>query len=81
MIAAQTGIAGLALLLYLLYTLWRTAPRLPGAFEQDAARGLVLAYLVNCAFNSALMDHSDGLFFAFMTAVLFANLKLETKRD
>ena len=81
MIAAQTGIVGLALLLYLFYTLWRTAPRLPGAFEQDAARGLVLAYLLNCTFNSALMDHSDGLFFAFMTAVLFANLKQEAKRD
>jgi O-antigen ligase len=81
MVAAQTGIVGLTLLLYLFYTLWRTAPRLPGAFEQDAARGLVLAYLVNCTFNSALMDHSDGLFFAFMTAVLFANLKQEEKRD
>lgn len=75
MVAAQTGLVGLALLLYLFYTLWRTAPRLPTAFEQDAARGLVLAYLVNCMFNSALTDHSDGLFFAFMTAVLFANLK------
>jgi len=75
MVAAQTGLVGLALLLYLFYTLWRTAPRLPTSFEQDAARGLVLAYLVNCMFNSALTDHSDGLFFAFMTAVLFANLK------
>lgn len=81
MVAAQTGIVGLALLLYLFYTLWRTAPRLAGTFEQDGARGLVLAYLVNCMFNSALLDHSDGLFFAFMTAVLFANLKQEAKRD
>lgn len=81
MVAAQTGLVGLALLLYLLYTLWRTAPRLPTAFEQDAARGLVLTYLLNCTFNSALMDHSDGLFFAFMTAVLFTNLKQEAKRD
>jgi O-antigen ligase len=81
MIAAQTGLVGLALLLYLFYTLWRTAPRLPTAFEQDAARGLVLAYLVNCTLNSALLDHSDGLFFAFMVAVLFANFKTETKRD
>lgn len=81
MVAAQTGIVGLALLLYLFYTLWRTAPRLPIAFEQDAARGLVLAYLVNCSLNSALLDHSDGLFFAFMTALLFANLKQEAKHD
>jgi len=80
MIAVQTGLLGLALLLYLFYTQWRCAPLLVTPFEQDAARGLVLAYLVNCLFNSALLDHSDGLFFAFMTAVLFANLKLVPKR-
>jgi len=80
MIAVQTGIIGLALLLYLFYTQWRYAPLLHTSFEQDAARGLVLAYLVNCSLNSALRDHADGLFFAFMTAVLFAGLKRETQR-
>ncbi len=72
MITAQAGVIGLALLLYLFYTQWRTAPRLEAPFEQDAARGLVLAYLANSLFNSPLLDHADGLFFAFMTAVLFA---------
>lgn len=76
MIAVQTGIIGAGLLLYLFYTQWRTAPLLPTLFEQDAARGLVLAYMINGAFNSALHDHADGLFFAFMTAVLFSNLRL-----
>lgn len=75
LITVQTGIIGLALLLYLFYTVWRCAPRLGTAFEQDAARGLVLAYMVNSAFNSALHDHADGLFFAFMLAALFAGLK------
>lgn len=81
MIAVQTGVIGLALLLYLFYTLWRTTLRLPTAFEQDAWRGLVLAYMVNCSLNSALLDHADGLLFSFMAAVLFANLKTEAKRD
>ncbi len=76
MITVQCGLVGLALLLYLFYTQWRYAPLLDTPFEQDAARGLVLAYMVNCLVNSALLDHSDGLFFAFMTAVLFANLKM-----
>lgn len=75
MITVQTGVIGLAFLLYLFYTQWRCAPLLAAPFEQDAARGLVLAYVVNCLFNSPLMDHSDGLCFAFMTAVLFANFK------
>lgn len=43
--------------------------------DRRRGRGLVLAYLVNSAFNSPLHDHSDGLLFAFMTAVLFAGLK------
>ena len=75
LVAVQTGMIGLGLLLYLFYTLWRCAPLLNTPFEQDAARGLVLAYLVNCAFNSPLHDHADGLLFAFMTAVLFAGLR------
>lgn len=81
MIAVQTGVIGLTLLLYLFYTHWRYAPLLPTPFEQDAARGLLLAYVINCMLNSALMDHADGLFFAFMTAVLFANLKPGLKHD
>ncbi len=79
MITAQTGVLGLALLLFLFYTLWRSAPLLPTAFEQDAVRGLVLAYMVNCLFNSALMDHADGLLFSFMVATLFAGMKLKSQ--
>lgn len=75
MVTVQTGVIGLALLLYLFYTQWRCAPLLDAPFEQDAARGLVLAYLANSLFNSPLLDHGDGLLFAFMTAVLFANFR------
>jgi O-antigen ligase len=79
MVSVQTGVFGLALLLYLFYTQWRYAPLLPTSLEQDAARGLVLMYMVNCMLNSALHDHADGLFFAFMVATLFAGLKRETQ--
>ena len=75
MVTAQIGIVGLALLLYLFFSLWKQAPRLTAPFAQDAARGLVLAYMVNCAFNSALLDHADGLFFAWLTALLFADTR------
>ena len=76
MITLQTGVIGLVLLLYLFYTEWRCASLLDTPFAQDAARGLVLAYLVNCTFNCALRDHGDGLLFAFMTAILFTNLRV-----
>ena len=79
MITVQTGVIGLALLLYLFYTQWRCAPLLNMPFEQDAARGLVLAYLANSLFNSPLLDHADGLLFAFMTAVLLAGMRREEK--
>ena len=75
MIAVQTGVIGLALLLHLFYTQWRYAPLQDTPFRQDAARGLVLAYLTNSMFNSPLLDHADGLLFAFMAAVLSDNLK------
>ena len=74
LITAQTGVIGLAFLLYLFYTVWHCAPLLNTKLQQDAARGLVLAYMVNCTFNSALHDHVDGLFFSWMAAVLFAGL-------
>ncbi len=75
MMTAQIGLAGGMLLLFLFYTQWRSAARLATPFAQDAARGLVLAYMVNCAFNSALLDHADGLFFAWLTALLFADTR------
>jgi O-antigen ligase len=81
LITVQTGVIGLALLLYLFYTVWRCAPLLSTSLEQDAARGLVLAYMVNCTFNSALHDHSDGLYFSWMAAVLFAGLIRQSRTE
>ncbi|MBI1175186.1 MAG: hypothetical protein GC139_07970 [Sideroxydans sp.] len=74
LVTVQVGLPGLLLLLYLFYTQWRTASRLPGLFERDAARGLVLAIAISCLFNSPLLDHTEGLFAAFMSALLFAGL-------
>lgn len=71
LIAAQTGLVGLAALLYLFYTQWRLAARL-APFYRDLARGLVLVMAVGCLFNSLLLDHTEGLFFAWMTGLCFA---------
>jgi O-antigen ligase len=80
LITVQTGLIGLFLLLYLLYTLWRKAPLLDSPFRQDAARGLVLAMMVNSLFNSLLLDHEPGLLFALLVATFFANLEEGQKR-
>lgn len=73
MLGVQVGLFGPLLLVLLFAVQWRAASRLP-AFERDAGRGLVLAYSLTCLLNSMLLDHTEGLFFAFMTAWMFAPL-------
>ena len=79
MISVQTGLIGLALLLYFFHAQWRYAPLLDSAFRQDAARGLILATMVDSLFNSPLLDHAPGLLFALMSATFFANLEANQK--
>ncbi len=74
LIAAQTGLAGLAVLLGLFYVQWRLAARLPTT-ESRLARGLVLAMIVGCLFNSMLLDHTEGLLYAWLTGVLYGGLR------
>lgn len=71
LIASQLGLPGLMLLLSLFYIQWREAGTLP-IRDQYLAHGLVLAMMSGCLFNSFLLDHAEGLFFAFMTGVLFS---------
>lgn len=74
MVAAQTGVFGLAALLYLFWTLWQEAGRLP-PLQRDWARGLVLSTAVGCLFNSFLLDHTEGLFLAWAMGVLFGSVQ------
>jgi O-antigen ligase len=74
-IMVQLGLVGLAALLYLFWTHWRLAPRLASPREHHLARGLVLAIAVGCLFNSLLLDHTEGLLYAWLSGLLFAGLK------
>lgn len=69
--AAQLGVAGLAALLAMFALMWRQAARLE-PHAALAARGLVLTIAVGCLLNSLLIDHAEGLLFAWMAGVLFA---------
>ena len=71
---AQLGIPGLVALLALFWVPWRLAPRLPVPHERVLARGLVLTIAVGCLFNSLLLDHTEGLLFAWGLGVLFGGL-------
>ena len=66
---------GLALLLHLFWQHWRLAPRLATSFETHLSRGLLLTIAVGCLFNSFLLDHTEGLLFAWMTGLCFSGLR------
>jgi len=74
LIAVQLGLFGLAALLFLFYMQWRLAVDLPGLLERNLARGLVLTVMTTCLFNSSLLDHGEGIFYAWMSGLLFAGL-------
>ena len=73
-IGMQTGAVGLLLLLYLFWRQLATAPRLATPMDIHLARALVIAIGVGSLFNSCLLDHTEGLFFAWFTGLLYAGL-------
>jgi O-antigen ligase len=74
-IAMQTGLIGLVLLLHLFWRQWAVAPRLASPLETHLARGLVITLAVGCLFNSLLLDHTEGLLYAWFTGLLFGGLR------
>ena len=74
MTAAEAGMVGLALLLFLFVQHWRCAPRLDNDGSSTLARALVLTIMVGSLFNSLLIDHVESLLFAWLSGLLFAGL-------
>jgi O-antigen ligase len=79
--AIDLGLLGFGLLLYLFYRQWRLAKMLPSALERNLAHGLLLAIMSGCLFNSLLLDHSEGLLYGWMSGLLYAGLKLNSKNN
>ncbi len=77
LVMAQNGVIGLILLLYLFWRQWQLAPRLATPLETHLARGLVLTIAAGCLINSFLLDHTEGLLFAWLTGLLFGGLQSE----
>ena len=81
LIMVQLGIAGLAALLWLFWLQWRLAAQLASPLECQLARGLVLTMIIGCMLNSMLLDHTEGLLYAWLTGLLYAGLKSEGRWD
>jgi O-antigen ligase len=73
--AVQLGAVGLAALLALFALQWRLAARLATRADTDLARGLVILMLIGCLFNSFLNDHTQALFYAWLSGLLYAGLR------
>ncbi len=74
LITAQIGVFGLAALLWLFWQQWRFAPLLPTPLERGLAQGLVVMIIIIAMLNSPLLDHTEGLLYAWLTALLYAGL-------
>ena len=73
LIAAQLGLVGLAVLVWLYAVAWRGAGRLEPPFA-EIAHGLLLAMVIGNLFNSFMLDFTERTFFAWLSGVLFAGL-------
>jgi O-antigen ligase len=69
MIGVQAGAAGLACFVGLLVVLWRHARTLAPP-ECHLARGLVITFAMGSLLNCLLLDHTEGLLFAWMAALV-----------
>jgi O-antigen ligase len=74
-ITAQIGVAGLLILIAMFWQQWRSARLLDTPMEQALARGLVFTLVAGCMANSLLLDHAEGLFYAWLSGLLYASLK------
>jgi len=70
--AAELGIAGAALLPGLFGILWWKFRRTDAHSYGDLGQGVVIALVIGCAFNSLLVDHTEGLFFAWIISSALA---------
>ena len=72
MMAAENGLVGLVAFIAVLIWLWWMTRRIPALLQQDLARGFLITFSIGCMFNSLLLDHVEGLLFAWMLALTFA---------
>ncbi len=74
LVLVQFGMLGLAALMCLFYMQWRCARRLPGKSYAVLAYALVVTIALCGLFNSILIDHTESMFLAWMSGVLYGGL-------
>ena len=77
----QLGVVGLVALLAFFAFQWRWPGGLATRTDVHLARGLVILMVVGCAFNSFLSDHTQALFYAWLSGMLFAGFRSDQAVD
>jgi len=80
MIGVQLGLLGLSIYFGFLASQYYYARKLPNK-EKWLAQGVLLSLMVTSLFNTPLMDHSEGHWFASMIALCFASLQTDIKAE
>ncbi len=70
-IGVQSGLVGLIFLAVLFIQQWRISANLPMLYRY-IAQGMVVTIVMTNFLNSAIFSHTQGLFFATFTALLFS---------
>ena len=73
MVGVQTGLVGIGFLVYFLYCQWKYSFQL-SLLNKNLALGLAVATTAGCMINSILLDHTEGIFIIYFTAVFFSPL-------
>ena len=73
-VTSQIGLLGFAILLWLGIQQWLTSNRLEPIYR-DAAKAALITLAVGNLFNSVLMNHTQGIFFILLTALLFSSIQ------
>lgn len=78
---AELGIAGALVLPALFGMLWWRFRQAGGNLHAELGQGAVLLMAIGCAFNSFFLDHTEGLFFAWVMSAAFASEGLEVNKE
>ncbi len=73
LVAVQFGLAGLGVWLLLFLREWVFAAGLASPLDRAVARGTVLAFLSASLVSSTLFDHTERVFFVWLSALAFAS--------
>ncbi len=75
-VGVQLGVVGLVFLIMLFVQQWRVSNQLP-LLSNYIAKGMIVTTVVGNVMNSVIISHTQGLFFAILTALLFSSYKSE----